>query len=45
MNSFYLPLSADLDFGLDDDGHVVLRPHDGRPTLHLRPASFLRGFN
>jgi hypothetical protein len=37
MQSFNLPLSRRLDFGVDSNGHAFFRAYDERTNLHLTP--------
>jgi len=45
MQSFNLPLSRRLDFGLDENGHVIFKAWDERTSLHLTPDEFFALFD
>ncbi len=38
--SYSIPLSRDLDFKLDSNGHVFLTAYDDRSSLHILPEEF-----
>jgi hypothetical protein len=40
MYPFNLPLSNQLDFGVDPDGSAFFKTWDGRPHLHLTSDEF-----
>jgi hypothetical protein len=44
VQSFNLPLSKKLDFGVDSDGHAFFRAWDERANLHLTSDEFMALF-
>jgi hypothetical protein len=44
MQSFSLPLSRRLDFGVDGNGHAFFKAWDERTSLHLTPDEFIALF-
>jgi hypothetical protein len=44
MQSFNLPLSRRLDFGVDGNGHAFFKAWDERTSLHLTPDEFFALF-